>query len=766
MTDKKEWFEFNILGRASCGRSSCALLSSKDSEMVGVKDGDVIAIRGKRTTAAVVDISKSDIDGRLQVNEIVMRNAGVKEGDKVSVRKIEPVPAKEVEVHVTTINFRSVTSENVNVMIRRALLGVPVVKGDVIPLYLKSGVRILVLVKKTEPDAAVRIMKDTNIDIEFMDRRYMPDTSAVIDGSFREFVEENTVWEVIIPRPVLDEIEHQVNRGLATGRAGMAEIKKIRGLCEERGIALRICEVDVGFEAIKNAHSGAIDRIIRRCAMEAMTTLITGDRIQKEMAEIEGIPVIYRHRKKKPHMRIEEFFGENVMSVHIKAGVGVFTKRGTPGHFEMLTLQDGIDEREVENIAQDIIERAKRDNESFVEMEKKGATVVQMREYRIVITRLPFSDTLEITAVKPIVKLSLEDYRISDKLRKRIEERAEGILVAGAPGAGKSTFVQAIAEYYSSLRKIVKTMEKPRDLNLTDEITQYTALEGDMANTGDILLLVRPDYTIFDEMRTTDDFKVFTDLRLAGVGMVGVVHATRAIDALQRFIGRVELGVIPQIVDTIIHIEAGAVSKVLTLSYVVKVPSGMREEDLARPVIEVRDLETEKLLYEVYSFGEQVVVVPVSEESPGVYRLAEREIEREIKKMYPGIRVRAKVTGTGSATIYVNSSSIPALIGKGGRNIERLERYLGISLSVEEMGHAGPEGDKIKVEVVLKKKTIQMFVGEKYAHRKVAIVADSETLFYALVSAEGKIKMRKSTANGKALMHYLKEGVPIYAVPV
>ena len=29
-----------------------------------------------------------------------------------------------------------------------------------------------------------------------------------------------------------------------------------------------------------------------------------------------------------------------------------------------------------------------------------------------------------------------------------------------------------------------------------------------------------PDYTVFDEVRRFEDFKIFSDLRLAGVGMV------------------------------------------------------------------------------------------------------------------------------------------------------------------------------------------------------------------------------------------------------
>ena len=64
------------------------------------------------------------------------------------------------------------------------------------------------------------------------------------------------------------------------------------------------------------------------------------------------------------------------------------------------------------------------------------------------------------------------------------------------------------------------------------------------------------------------------DMRLAGVGMIGVIHASAALDALQRFITRTELGMIPSIIDTIIFIKDGEVRKVYTVGMEVKVPTG------------------------------------------------------------------------------------------------------------------------------------------------------------------------------------------------
>ena len=223
---------------------------------------------------------------------------------------------------------------------------------------------------------------------------------------------------------------------------------------------------------------------------------------------------------------------------------------------------------------------------------------------------------------------------------------ARGILISGSPGAGKSTFAQAIAKFYDEdLNKVVKTMESPRDLQVGDTITQYAPLEGDMENTADILLLVRPDFTIYDELRKNHDFKIFADMRLAGVGMIGVVHATRPIDAIQRIASRVDLGTIPSIVDTTIYIEDGEISAIYENKLTVKVPSGMEERDLARPVIEVRDFESGTLVNEIYTYGEQTIVMDIGmveqskkankKDKTPVQLIAEREILKTMKRIAP-----------------------------------------------------------------------------------------------------------------------------------
>ncbi len=45
----------------------------------------------------------------------------------------------------------------------------------------------------------------------------------------------------------------------------------------------------------------------------------------------------------------------------------------------------------------------------------------------------------------------------------------------------------------------------------------------------------------------------------------------------------------------------------------VKVPHGFRDKDLARPVVEIRDFKNGRLAYEIYSFGQDIVVNPIND---------------------------------------------------------------------------------------------------------------------------------------------------------
>ena len=504
-------------------------------------------------------------------------------------------------------------------------------------------------------------------------KKIVPDTSVIIDGRISEIIKNNPEVEVIIPEAAVSEIEFQANSGKEVGLEGLKELKNLHEKLKDK---LKFAGEKPGREDIKFSHTGRIDEIIAKTAMDNDATLVTSDRIQANIAEVRGINVHYF----KPKTSIKEpgifkLFDDTTMSVHIKENTKILAKKGSVGNFNLVEISGVPAKQEIENYAKEIVAYTRATTDGFIEIQRKGATIIQLGLYRIVIARPPFSDGIEITAVRPLVKTQLSDYKLSQKLMNRLDERAEGIFVSGPPGAGKSTFACAIAEYYQKKGKIVKTMEQPRDLQVMDEITQYTLLEGSMENTSDVLLMVRPDYTVYDEVRKTQDFKIFADMRLSGVGMVGVTHASRAIDSIQRLIGRVELGIIPHIVDTVIFIRKGNIEKIYDLKMTVKVPHGMKEQDLARPVVEVRDFETGKAEYELYCYGEEIVVIPVEDEktfahaanfkttdiavrqSKGYITLKPKKFKKQFAKIFAGDRyiTTAKLTEGGNIKLHRKS---------------------------------------------------------------------------------------------------------------
>jgi ATPase len=587
----------------------------------------------------------------------------------------------------------------------------------------------------------------------------VPDTSVIIDGRITAKLKAGEYKDatIIIAEALVAELEAQANRGKEMGYKGLEELKELGDIARKGDIKIEFKGKRPSLEQIKLASSGEIDAMIRSLAFESNAVFITSDKVQAEVARAKGLNVEYLFpvMEELKELHINAFFSDDTLSVHLKVNVAPVAKRGTIGNQKLVKIRDEVcTESELHTISRELIERTKRDPDSYLEIDYAGATVFQIGSMRIAVARPPFSDGMEITAVRPLAVVHLDNYRMGKELKNRIVERQRGILVAGPPGAGKSTFAASIAEFLHNRDFIVKTMESPRDLQVPDAITQYAPLERDMEKTADIMLLVRPDYTIYDEVRKTKDFHVFADMRMAGVGMIGVVHATRAVDAIQRLIGRVELGIIPQVVDTVVFIEKGEVSKVYDIKFTVKVPHGMAEQDLARPVITVADFENGNVEFEIYTYGEQVVVMPVEGAEkmlPGIWALAEKEIRRGIQK-YTRSKVYVDINSDSSATVYMDKDDISSVIGKGGKNIDLIEEKLGIHLEIRERkerkrkdeieSENNVEGFVPKVE--RSKKHVILSVSE-LSGETVDIYIGNEYLFTATVGRKGDVKINKDT---------------------
>ncbi len=585
------------------------------------------------------------------------------------------------------------------------------------------------------------------------------DTSVIINGQITKKLESGLVKniEIIIPEAVIDELQSQASQKREQGIAGLKEIKKLQSISKQFGVTINFEGKRPTVDDVRLAGRGRIDAIINDVAKKNNAILYTSDHVQALVAEAEGMEVNYE----KPDLKQDEleflkFFDSETMSVHLKEGLKPMAKKGKPGSFNLVEIEDKILTRDyLHGITLHLLDIAKLNNKSNLEISKPGALVIQHKDFRIAITQQPFSESYEITIVHPIVRLSLNDYELSDKLMSRFSQRAEGIIISGPPGSGKSTLASSLADFYHKTGKIVKTFESPRDLQVEPAITQYTRLEGSFENSADILLLVRPDYTIFDEIRRHEDFRIFSDLRLAGVGMVGVIHANSPIDAIQRFIGKIELGIIPNVIDTVVFVKEGKISMVYELELKVKVPTGMTEQDLARPVIDIRDFENHQLEYEIYTFGEENVIVPVSKKGIkyGIEKLAEEKIKDTFRRFDPNAQV--EILSDNRVKVGVAKRFIPSVIGRGGSTINELEKMLQVHIDVSEKDNSpSPATDfEIPFEFSESKILLLFKLGKENSGKHADIFVNNEYLTSERIGRKGQIKIPKRSTTAKKIMN-------------
>jgi len=583
------------------------------------------------------------------------------------------------------------------------------------------------------------------------------DTSVMINGLFCAQVESGNIRdsEIIIPQAVVDELQSQASQKKEQGFTGLNEIKNLKDLSKNFKLEISIEGIHPSLDDIRLSGKGKIDAIIKDIAKEKQATLYTSDNVQHLVAQTEGITSVYLQPTiNEEELEFLKYFDSETMSVHLKENLTPLAKKGKPGSFTLTKISDEILTRDdLEFMAKQILDTPNTSESSTIEISKTGASVIQYKDYRIAITKPPFSESFEITIVHPIVKLTLDDYSISSELMERFADRAEGIVISGPPGSGKSTLASGLANFYHNQGKIVKTFESPRDLQVEPGITQYSKLDGSFDNTADILLLVRPDYTVFDEVRRREDFLTFSDLRLTGVGMVGVVHANSPLDAIQRFIGKIELGIIPNVLDTVVFVKDGQIEKVYDLELKVKVPTGMTESDLARPVIEIRNFENNKLEHEIYTFGEENVIVPIGEKSKkvGIEKLAEDKIRETFKRYDP--RTEVEVLSDNRVKVMVDKQSIPAIIGRGGSNINDIEKSLNIHIDVVERDSASTSmsGD-LPFSFSESKTSIVLTVSREYTSMHADIFVNDKYVTTSRIGKKGQIKIPRRSDAAKNLM--------------
>ena len=585
------------------------------------------------------------------------------------------------------------------------------------------------------------------------------DTSVIINGNLAEQIESGSIRnsEIIIPQAVFDELQSQASNHKQQGFIGLEQIQKLNQLSGNYGLKIILKGSHPAIDDIKFAASGRIDALIIDIAKQNDAILYTSDNVQHLVAQAEDVETIFLKPKViQEKLEFLKFFDSTTMSIHLKENQYPLAKKGKPGEFVLTKIGEEILTKDyLKIISSQILSATNISDSSTIEISKTGASVIQHDDYRIAITYPPFSESYEITIVHPTVKLSLEDYTISESLMERLTDRAEGIVISGAPGSGKSTLASGLANFYHDQGKIVKTFESPRDLQVDAGITQYSKLDGSFDNTADILLLVRPDYTIFDEVRRREDFTTFSDLRLTGVGMVGVIHANSPLDAIQRFIGKIELGIIPNVLDTVVFVNNGDIEKVYDLELKVKVPTGMTESDLARPVIEIRNFEDNVLEHEIYTFGEENVIVPVAKrgEKVGIEKLAEDKIKDYFARYDSNAQV--EILSENRVKVSVHEDCIASIIGRGGTNINEIEKFLKVHIDIvaKDSELLSLTDNDLAFSFSESKTALLLTVNREYTSMHADIYTNDKFFASVKIGKKGQIKIPKRSDIGRNLLN-------------
>jgi len=578
------------------------------------------------------------------------------------------------------------------------------------------------------------------------------DTSVVIDEYISKSLLNNSISfnEVIIPVPVIDELQAQANKGLEKGLIGLKELQKIRELSEKYNYKVTILGEKPTLEQIKLAKHGYIDYLIIKIARDTGSTLLTSDRILYETAKVYNVDclLIEKEGVSTENPPFLDLFTDDTISVHIIENTKVKRKRGKPGEWYLEEIDKVYGNKDIEDLIDKIIYIARNRRDSFIEEERKNSLIIQLGIFRIVIVKPPLSDAYEITIVKPSKILRIEDYNLNEKILERLKEKSEGIIIVGKPGSGKTTFAQALAEYYLSMKKIVKTVESPRDLILSPDIVQYSKNYSTDEEIHNILLLSRPDYVIFDEMRDTRDFKLYIDLRLAGIGMIGVAHAERPIDIVHRLLSRTELGLIPQIIDTIIYINKGQIEKVYYLNLTVKIPHGLKEEDLARPVVEVRDFLTNDLEYEIYTFGEEIMVVPIKKYrlKSGIQRFLEDLLNIEYKRKYNNIYLEVL---DDRIIFYIPKELKRKFIRNEKRYLMSIRDKYNLRIEIKNVEKLN---EIINFDYEISKDYLTIMFNNLFRKREVELYINGELIGKFKINKKGKIVLDLNSEIGKEIL--------------
>jgi transitional endoplasmic reticulum ATPase len=148
-----------------------ARLDVQTRQRLKVGVGDVVEIRGRKTTPAVVSRAQQDDEGKglIRIEAVVRRNAGVSIGDRVVIQRVDCPNADAITIApIYAGSAKMDLGPGLESFVSKALSRRPFVRGDVfvIPGVFLMGGSLPFMVVSTQPKGIVQVAPTTLITIK------------------------------------------------------------------------------------------------------------------------------------------------------------------------------------------------------------------------------------------------------------------------------------------------------------------------------------------------------------------------------------------------------------------------------------------------------------------------------------------------------------------------------------------------------------------------------------------------------------------------
>lgn len=141
-----------------------ARIDNEATNALGVSPGDIIEIRGKRTTAAVAWPAYPEDQGKgiIRIDGLIRRNTNVALSEYVTVKKAEVKEAQNIVL--APIEMRLNVDEDFTNFVKTRLMELPIVEGDTVFLTI-LGSAIPLNAVRTRPHGVVKITNSTTLQV-------------------------------------------------------------------------------------------------------------------------------------------------------------------------------------------------------------------------------------------------------------------------------------------------------------------------------------------------------------------------------------------------------------------------------------------------------------------------------------------------------------------------------------------------------------------------------------------------------------------------